>query len=624
MKRFLSLLFLLCVFCYQVHAQVHIPDITLRESIRERLNLPIEHQITVVDILELRGLFKHDSDISDLTGLQHATNLIFLDLGGNEITDISPIAGLIRLETLRLWKNQLTDISPISGLINLKELSLNGNQITDVTPLANLTKLEKLSIHNNPIPPGNQFEGIEASHLKSVIDLQNCIILTPVYVIPIRERIKNRNYPSFFLSHVRPHNRPELSFLEQLTLADLSFGCCPFEPFQGLSFNNSPFGGVIRMSPNIQEVYENHESVMRANPNMVFLLSIGYVDGQQFDIPLDSPYYLRHPDGTLARRVWHIDREGVEGWEYLLDYTHPDVIELIIQYTVAIARCGLYDGIQLDRWHEGGDFHDENAGLIAPEAELNARIQILSGIREAVPDDFLIAVNTIWEKIPNSAQYVNGAFIETWPHYQDEYTHQDFIDFEEPLRWFETNLRKPSFTLLRGAANQYVGANAPINQQNMRVFTTLSLTHSDGYVTMSTAPPANITYWYDFYDAPLGKPIGGDATKAQHYNGIDGLFIREFTKGWAVYNRSGAAQQITLPALATGWHSQVASREHPLADLDGEIYIRVAIPSDVNGDGSVNILDLVSVANAFGETAPDLNNDGVVNILDLVIIANSF
>lgn len=48
--------------------------------------------------------------------------------------------------------------------------------------------------------------------------------------------------------------------------------------------------------------------------------------------------------------------------------------------------------------------------------------------------------------------------------------------------------------------------------------------------------------------------------------------------------------------------------------------------SDINGDGVVNILDLVIVASAIGEEgqgmAADVNGDGVVNILDLVMVAN--
>ena len=52
--------------------------------------------------------------------------------------------------------------------------------------------------------------------------------------------------------------------------------------------------------------------------------------------------------------------------------------------------------------------------------------------------------------------------------------------------------------------------------------------------------------------------------------------------------------------------------------------------TDVNGDGEVNILDLVRVASYFGKpvsdenAAVDVNGDGVVNILDLVVIANNF
>ncbi|MDE0470186.1 MAG: hypothetical protein OYL97_24310 [Candidatus Poribacteria bacterium] len=39
--------------------------------------------------------------------------------------------------------------------------------------------------------------------------------------------------------------------------------------------------------------------------------------------------------------------------------------------------------------------------------------------------------------------------------------------------------------------------------------------------------------------------------------------------------------------------------------------------------GTVNILDLVAVANGFGKDTPDVNGDGIVNILDLVAVANA-
>ena len=51
---------------------------------------------------------------------------------------------------------------------------------------------------------------------------------------------------------------------------------------------------------------------------------------------------------------------------------------------------------------------------------------------------------------------------------------------------------------------------------------------------------------------------------------------------------------------------------------------------DVNGDGEVNVSDVVALANfAMGETtegfnkeAADLNNDGEVNVSDVVALAN--
>ena len=51
-----------------------------------------------------------------------------------------------------------------------------------------------------------------------------------------------------------------------------------------------------------------------------------------------------------------------------------------------------------------------------------------------------------------------------------------------------------------------------------------------------------------------------------------------------------------------------------------------ALEADINGDGVVNILDLVLVASNLGQTgqnAGDVNGDGVVNILDLVKVAGA-
>ena len=54
-------------------------------------------------------------------------------------------------------------------------------------------------------------------------------------------------------------------------------------------------------------------------------------------------------------------------------------------------------------------------------------------------------------------------------------------------------------------------------------------------------------------------------------------------------------------------------------------YPHETIVGDANGDGIVNILDLVMVAahiGQSGEVAADVNSDGAVNIQDLVVVAN--
>ena len=219
--------------------------------------------------------------------------------------------------------------------------------------------------------------------------------------------------------------------------------------------------------------------------------------------------------------------------------------------------------------------------------------------------------------------------IET--RHQDGYTNSKIADIEDALLWYEENVREPKINVLRGEGLGTEPPDSPENRRWMRLFTTMSLTCSDGYAlytiggfTAEGHKQYQNHIWYDFWDANLGQPI---SPTAQPYQGIPSLYIREFTNGWAVYNRSGQAQTITLPESATPVSDRgnnAASQTHLLPDLDGEIYLKGPNTADVNGDGHINILDVLQVANNLGQAAPDPNGDGVVNILDLVFITQQF
>ena len=631
-----------------------IPDVHLEEAVREKLGIPDEISMLPADMAELYDLvMEHDieslrglehainlrilfivkSEVSDLTPLAGLENLRELKLFANRISDITPLAGLINLEVLELQDNQIVDISPLKGLVNLKVLKLGGNQIVDISPLSNLTaltylhvgknqivdftpllhltNLESLGILNNPNSGAGQFVSADPAIIEA-FRVTICDLESPTYVRPVKERIESREYPSAFLTHKRGGDSEQYpDTFDQFVRYDFSFMFEPFHPFVFSRTLHSPFGGKVRTTDD-QHLLQVHRDAIRENPNMIFIVEIAYFDGRFLNLPDDSPYWFRNEDGSIAIRGDSLDPQA----ERLVNFTHPAVIKMIIQQTVAIAKCGLYDGIWLDRWHP--DFHGELSSLVTPEDELNARLQILQGIRANIRDDFLIMVNSR-EEIPHFAPYINGIFIEAHEP-NPNYTHKDLYHFENIIKWYESNLREPSFTLLWGQVDH----KPPRSQRVMRLFTTLSLTHSDGYVSVSSEPHPLRTYYYDFWDADLGRLIGGDETKGQLYEGRDGIFIREFTDGWAVYNRSGKAQQIQLLESATGVASGITGISHTLPDLDGEIYLKkVSSPTDVNGDGIVNILDLVTVANAFGKEAPDVNGDGTVNVLDLVAVANA-
>ena len=637
-----------------VHAQDWMPDPALREAVREKLGIPADSPLTQAYLQEhLTNLEARHKGIVDLTGLEHATDLqvlglgrnkihdlsplsgltglVYLVLDDNQISDLSPLAGLVNLDLLRLGKNQITDVSPLAGLVNLRVLSLSGNQIADLSPLAGLPNLENLEFQRNedkkvlstlPLSKLMQFGYDETCDLERIPS--------------ISERVENREYPSIFSAWGNIINLQSLSFRERMAYHDIHWSSLLFH------LTWLPTSEGLRTFLHVESAKDERDDLLALNPNMILIVPMNYWAANPGEYPEDWPYWLRDESGDIIEDV---------GWGGLLfDFTHTEMQDFLVRRAVEFAKCGLFDGIFFDVWRD--DWRDSSEAQYYAYDVSEAAITLLRRIREEVGDDFLIIVNTNDTKIPLSAPYVNGAFMEI----VKPFSSTNFAEIESTLLWSEQNLREPQINCLQGRADNKEPVDSPRNQQRMRLFTTMSLTHSDGYVRFQSGisfeththfyevqeghsevharglPHSHPEhYWYPFYDAPLGRPVGGDETKGQLYDNREGLFIREFTNGWAVYNRSGKEQTIEFPEAVSGVASGVEEKSsHVLPDLDGEIYLKsesgLETPPivDVNADGIVNILDLVIVANAFGGQEPDLNADGIVNILDLVLVANAF
>ncbi len=664
---------------------VEIPDPNLELAIREEIGLPSGTSLTQLVMSQLTSLNATEKQITDLTGLEYAINVIHLNLGGNQISDLNPLSGLSQLQSLALWANRIDsvlDLSPLSNLTELRRLTITDSELSDVTPLANLVKLESLVLWNvsiediEPLSNLTQLERlrltsnrivdisplanltalielqIESNQIVDVSPLANLTALQTLWIhhnrivdlsplqglslvdfrydqeclipsSPIQDRIDNRNLPSVILAWDDGIlNRggdwwdDSIPYLDRVAYHDLWWHYIPF----GLGFQLTPQG--YQLTGDLQSAIAQREELLSKNPDMLFLVDLRQSYASRSRYPDDWFGWLRDENGNLIPQ-----QPG--STEYLIDFRLPEVQAVVAQRAIAVAKCGLYDGIMFDAWAE--------THAVLPNSTLQeeqpALISILRQIRQGVPDDFLILCNRNETKLPLSAPYINGGFMETFPLEKGRlhgYTRKDIITIETNLIWYEANMRQPNITVLRGFG---VGAEPPDNPKNkqwMRLFTTMSLTLSDGYSLYTLGTIGGQKQYqkhirHSFWDANLGQPIG---PKTQRYQeDIEGLYIREFTNGWAVYNRSGQAQTITLPSSATPVSDRGANAAfltHLLPDLDGEIYLTSKSFADVNGDGKVNILDLVHVANSLGKSSPDLNGDGTVNILDLVFVVQQF
>lgn len=611
----LTVSLLICIVVSSVASAqvVDIPDSNLRTAIAGALNIAHDAPIARSAMRRLTKLYADRKGIVNLTGLEHAINLRTLVLFLNPLADLTPIANLQNLEYLDISGCSITDITPLSNLVSLNHLNAEYNSIVDVTPLANLMRLESLIILHNQIADHGPLDNLTLSRFEYD---QTC----EMPPLPLEPRLANRNYPSIFspwagLGYFPISNRPESSDIENLARHDLWWDTNAFE----LRFIKAQ--NRFKIAGEIDKAIRQRDDLLALSPNMVVLVQVRMRNAPLDHFPEDWPHWIRDEQGAIFLYDSGVRLHG------LIDFTHPAVQDMIVQQAIAVSGCGLYDGIFFDYWSESwpvlsGWDGTQRRHFRTLEEEQRARDAILRRIRAETRRNFLIIGNTNDRIIPRTGPYINGGFMETILPYSrpSEDLDSSLTRVEASLKWLDANLRKPTMNALEGTIVPTEPPDSPTNRRWMRTVTTLSLTHSNDYVLFKSGG-GHPHYWYDFWDADLGQPV---SAKAQLYNEeIPGLYIREFTNGWAVYNHNGETQVITLPELATGVASGVESMTHTLPNIDGEMYLRVKPknPADVNGDGAVNILDLTLVAQALGTDGLEADANGVVNVFDLVFVA---
>ncbi len=113
----------------EVNPVITIKDKSLEQSIKATLGLT--GSITLSDMYNLTSLTNRTGQVITLEGLEHAKNLVNLDIARNKVTDFSPLKGLSKLENV-VANPQIIAVGEVSGpVVAIENIvkDLNGSKV---------------------------------------------------------------------------------------------------------------------------------------------------------------------------------------------------------------------------------------------------------------------------------------------------------------------------------------------------------------------------------------------------------------------------------------------------------------------------------------------------------------
>ena len=662
-----------------------IPDSNLAAAVREELDLVPNASITKQAMQRLTFLAAVNSQITSLTGLEHATELKTLLIPQNQIRDINPLSGLTNLTDLSLGSNQISDIRPLTGLTQLERLALAANQIRDVRPLAGLTQLERLYLYDNQISDVSPLAGL--TRLKELQLHRNDIgnVSALARLVNLEKLVLADNQ----ISDVRPLaglTRLKELWLHRNEIRDVSalVGLVNLE-WLGLTGNpitdTSPLSSLTKLVE-VDVQIPKSTSVDASVDVLIYTGGVWWITRSGAISEAETTKSLLQAAGIHAEITEN--ENYVKQW--MQQTTSDGSVDVLILYgpiptTIYPPGNTMPDGSVAENWIETPDgntilnhadyFGFWSTGNINLDGQVGERNG--GGTLRNLMDIPNISISIDRDNIPMSVTTDGSTLTPSLVDFQS--------DRPFPLNhlqgdWFaEKILASNTGNMQATLADPVVvrdgdrGRIAIVHQTSFKdnpkgeVAAEIIINYllADPVVSISPSPvisPAIGEQLTFNLNITAGKAVAGyqvtvqfDATALRYvessnadYLPTGAFFVPPVVNGnrvklaatalTGVSNGDGTLATLTFEVVAAK-ASMLPVSDVILSDSEGngvspqveggQVTEPVKPSEDVNGDGVVNIQDLVLVASRLGQAAEnaDVNGDGVVNIQDLVKVAGA-
>ena len=617
-------------------------------------------------LINLRALVLRGSPLSDIFPVRNLTNLDRLELPKTMVLDLSPVRGLMNLRTLYLWDTNISDLSPLAGLINLETLHINSTNVSNLSPLAGLINLKNIHTCGTPISDLSPLANLTKLELVdmcggAISDLKPLVGLTAVKDLRLGGNDISDVSPLAGLTGLN-HLR-----LEHNNISDVS----PLVGLTGLNrlyleHNNISDVSSLAGLTNLEWLNVAENGILNVSPlaGLTNLQWLGVYKNEISDIsPLDG---LREKIMVLWHENPAFPKGGpkIEGpWLWVvLPYREPSGSEDLLSEasggTVAEGEVATHGAIEgqpvgddvwtsrrlpptgwnnVDRMLGNRDDTFRFSNMVYGTVSLYSPRQQETTIYVGSHNDFKV--------------WLNGTLIYQSLRYHASVDYTDFLPVTLKqgrnvlLVAVEANYNaffglETGTEYAVGTGIGYVFSKKPIHLGDTFTFEVRAENVSDlaGWQFDIAFDPSIL----EAIDVSEGNFLKTDGATTFFQSGridnaagkITGLNTARLGERGA--NGSGTILQVKFKAKSEG-ETELALQTFVFGASGGEnipagpheihITVEARLPSgDVNGDGIVNVLDLILVAQQLGKSVPansavDINGDGVVNIFDLTLVA---